>query len=112
MTRTNDADIVPVYDGSGNRILKNSNQITNSVLTKAFDQNAVKAQLAYAVENPLMFILRNDEDKATIYGGDGTNPSYNWIFAAHPAKGGAEGSVPWKASNKLWGSGLQDEKAG
>lgn len=58
MTRTNDADIVPVYDGSGNRILKNSNQITNSVLTKAFDQNAVKAQLAYAVENPLMFILR------------------------------------------------------
>ena len=112
MTRTNDADIVPVYDGSGNRILKNSNQITNSVLTKAFDQNAVKVQLAYAVENPLMFILRNDEDKAAIYGGDGTNPSYNWIFAAHPAKGGAEGSVPWKASNKLWGSGLQDEKAG
>lgn len=34
----------------------------------------------------------------------------NWIFAAHPAKNDKDGSVPWKASNKLWGSGLQDEK--
>ena len=111
MTRTNDADIVPVYDANGNKILKNSNQIKNSTITKGIDQAAVKLQLAYAVENPLMFILRDHDDKATTYGGDGTNPSYNWIFAAHPTtKSGAEGSVPWKASNKLWGSGLQDEK--
>ena len=110
MVRTDDADIVPVYDANGNKILKNSNQIKNSTITKGTDQTAVKLQLAYAVENPLMFILREDGDKAIAYGGDGTNPSYNWIFAAHPAKNDKDGSVPWKASNKLWGSGLQDEK--
>ena len=110
MTRTNDADIVPVYDANGNIILKNSNQIKNSAITTGIDQTAVKAQLAYAVENPLVFILRDDNDKTAAYGGDGTNPSYNWIFAAHPAKNDKDGSVPWKASNKLWGSGLQDEK--
>ena len=112
MVRTDDADIVPVYDANGNKILKNSNQIKNSTITKGTDQTAVKLQLAYAVENPLMFILREDGDKAIAYGGDGTNPSYNWIFAAHPAKSGVEGSVPWKASNKLWGSGLTNESTG
>ena len=110
MTRTNDADIVPVYDANGNKIFKNSNQIKNSAITTGIDQTAVKAQLAYAVENPLVFILRDDNDKTAAYGGDGTNPSYNWIFAAHPAKNDKDGSVPWKASNKVWGSGLQDEK--
>ena len=30
MTRTSDADIVPVYDASGNKILKNSNQVKSS----------------------------------------------------------------------------------
>ena len=110
MTRTNDADIVPVYDANGNKILKNSNQIKNSAITTGIDQAAVKVQLAYTVENPLMFITRDDNDKAITYGGDGTNLSYNWIFAAHPAKDEAEGSVPWKASNKLWGSGFLDEK--
>ena len=110
MTRTNDADIVPVYDANGNKILKNSNQIRNSAITTGIDQAAVKVQLAYTVENPLMFITRDDNDKAITYGGDGTNLSYNWIFAAHPAKDEAEGSVPWKASNKLWGSGFLDEK--
>ena len=112
MTRVNDADIVPAYDGSGNKILKNSNQVKNSTITEGIDQTAVKVQLAYAVENPLMFILKDDDDKAVVYGGDGTNPAYNWIFAAHPVKGGKEGSVPWKASNKLWGSGLLDETTG
>ena len=106
MTRMNDADIVPVYDANGNKILKDSYQIKNSEITKGFDQTAVKVQLAYTVENPLMFVLRDDND--VTYGGNG-RPSYNWIFAAHPVNG-AEGSVPWKASNKLWGSGLQDEK--
>ena len=110
MTRTSDADIVPVYDASGNKILKNSNQVKSSAITTGIDQAAVKVQLAYTIENPLMFILRDDIDKTATYGGDGTNPSYNWIFAAHPAKNDKDGSVPWKASNKLWGSGLQDEK--
>ena len=110
MTRTNDADIVPVYDANGNKILKNSNQIKNSAITTGIDQAAVKVQLAYTVENPLMFITRDDNDKAITYGGDGTNLSYNWIFAAHPAKNDKDGSVPWKASNKLWGSGVQDER--
>ena len=110
MVRTSDADIVPVYDANGNKILENSYQLKSGKITKGFDQAAVKLQLAYAVENPLMFVLRDDDDKAIAYGGDGTNPSCNWIFAAHPAKNGVEGSVPWKASNKLWGSGLQDEK--
>ena len=110
MTRTNDADIVPVYDANGNKILKNSNQIKNSTITKGIDQAAVKLQLAYVVENPLMFILRDDDDKLAIYGGDSAEPSYNWIFAAHPAKNDKDGSVPWKASNKLWGSGVQDER--
>ena len=112
MTRTSDADIVPVYDASGNKILKNSNQVKSSAITTGIDQAAVKVQLAYTIENPLMFILRDDIDKTATYGGDGTNPSYNWIFAAHPAKSGVEGSVPWKASNKLWGSGLTNESTG
>ena len=103
MARADDAEIVPVYDGSGSKILKNSNQKKNSEITKGTDQTAVKAQLAYTVENPLMFMLRDDGDKVAAYGGDGTNPSYNWIFAAHPQK------TPWKASNKLWGGSLVDE---
>ena len=103
MARADNAEIVPVYDGSGNQILKNSNQKKNSEITKGTDQTAVKAQLAYTVENPLMFMLRDDGDKVTAYGGDNTNPSYNWIFAAHPQK------TPWKASNKLWGGSLADE---
>ena len=110
MVRENDVDIVPVYDGNGNKILKNSNQVKNSTITKGIDQAAVKAQLAYGVENPLIFILRDDDDKAVVYGGDGTNSSFSWIFAAHPVKSAAEGSVPWKASNKLWGSSLLNEK--
>ena len=103
MARADDAEIVPVYDGSGSKILKNSNQKKNSEITKGTDQTAVKAQLAYTVENPLMFMLRDDGDKVAAYGGDDTNPSYNWIFAAHPQK------TPWKASNKLWGGSLVDE---
>ena len=103
MARADDAEIVPVYDGSGSKILKNSNQKKNSEITKGTDQAAVKAQLAYTVENPLMFMLRDDGDKVAAYGGDDTNPSYNWIFAAHPQK------TPWKASNKLWGGSLTNE---
>ena len=103
MARVDDAEIVPVYDGSGSKILKNSNQKKNSEITKGTDQAAVAAQLAYTVENPLMFMLRDDGDKVTAYGGDNSNASYNWIFAAHPQK------TPWKASNKLWGGSLADE---
>lgn len=40
----------------------------------------MKAQLAYAVQTPLMFIIRDDGDRAVSYNGDGTNPSYNWIL--------------------------------
>ena len=103
MTRADNAEIVPVYDGSGNQILKNSNQPKNSTITRGIDQPAVAAQLAYTVENPLVFILTDSGDKANSYGGDNTNASYNWIFAAHPQ------TVPWKASNKLWGGGLTNE---
>lgn len=103
MTRADNAEIVPVYDGSGNQILKNSNQPKNSTITKGTDQVAVAAQLAYTVENPLEFILCDSGDKANSYGGDNSNASYNWIFAAHPQ------TVPWKASNKLWGGGLTNE---
>lgn len=109
MTRVDNADIVPVYDANGNKIEKNTHQVKNSTITTDRDQAAVTEQLAYAVENPLIFILRDDDDKGTTYGGDDTNPSFNWIFAAHPAKGTTEGSIPWKASNKLWGSGLVNE---
>ena len=103
MTRADNAEIVPVYDGSGNQILKNSNQPKNSTITRGIDQPAVAAQLAYTVENPLEFILCDSGDKANSYGGDNSNASYNWIFAAHPQ------TVPWKASNKLWGGGLTNE---
>ena len=109
MQRMDYANIVPVYDANGNLIGKDDNVKKNSTITKGTDQTAVKTQLAYAVENPLIFILRDDDDKATTCGGDGANPSYNWIYAAHPAKGTTEGSVPWKVSNKLWGSGLVNE---
>ena len=90
MARADDAEIVPVYDGSGSKILKNSNQKKNSEITKGTDQAAVKAQLAYTVENPLMFMLRDDGDKVAAYGGDNTNPSYNWICGAS-AKNSLEG---------------------
>lgn len=103
MTRADDAEIVPVYDGSGSKILKSSNQKKNSEITKGTDQVAVTAQLAYTVENPLMFMLRDDDDSSASYGGNNTTASSNWIFAAHPQ------TVPWKASNKLWGGGLTDE---
>jgi hypothetical protein len=89
--------------------LKKSNQVKNSTITKGFDQTAVKVQLAYVVENPLIFMLRDDDDKAITYGGDGTKPSYNWIFAAHPANNGKDSSAPWRVSNKLWGSGFVNE---
>lgn len=105
MARADDAEIVPVYDGSGSKILKNSNQKKNSEIAKGTDYAAVSAQLAYAVENPLMFVLRDDEDKANTYGGDDKNSSYNWIFAAHPQK------TPWEASNKLWGGSLKNENS-
>lgn len=105
MARADNAEIVPAYDGSGNRILKSSNQTKNSTITQGFDQTAVAAQLAYTVENPLMFMLCDNGDKATAYGGGGSTPSYNWIFAAHPQKD------PWRASNKLWGGSLTDEVA-
>lgn len=103
MARADNAEIVPAYDGSGNRILKSSNQTRNSTITEGVDQTAVAAQLAYTVEHPLEFILRDNKDQSITYGGGGSNPSYNWIFAAHPKKN------PWKASNKLWGGSLVDE---
>lgn len=110
MERKDDANIVPVYDAQGVLIGKNEYQVKNSVgITTDVTQNGVKLHLAYAVKNPLVFILRDDNDKLVASGGDGTNPSYNWIYAAHPAKGATQGSVPWKASNKLWGSGLTNE---
>lgn len=49
-----------------------------------------------------MFVMSTN-DKAIEYGGDGKTASYNWLWAAH------RNSLPWKASNKLWGSGLITE---
>ena len=106
MKKTGDAELIPFYDANGQLVTKgNFSKFliwSQTPSNKKQDKAAIIAQLAYVVENPSMFVMSTN-DKATQYGGDGNTASYNWLWAAH------RHSLPWKASNKLWGSGLITE---
>ena len=99
MTSTNNAEFIPSYDASGTLLVRRSNEIVNSSISTGTDAAAIALQLANTVEHPLMFI-KPGADKAAQYRGDGSNISYNWIWAAH------RNTLPWQVSNKLWGSDL------
>lgn len=106
MKKTGDAELIPFYDANGQLVTKgNFSKFvlwSQTLSNKKQDKAAIIAQLTYVVENPSMFVMSTN-DKATQYGGDGNTASYNWLWAAHRY------SLPWKASNKLWGSGLITE---
>ena len=106
MKKTGDAELIPFYDANGQLVTKgNFSKFliwSQTLSNKKQDKAAIIAQLTYLVENPSMFVMSTN-DKATQYGGDGNTASYNWLWAAHRY------SLPWKASNKLWGSGLITE---
>ena len=106
MIKTDNAELIPSYDANGQLVTKaNYSQflIWSQVPSeKKTDRAAIIAQLAYVVEHPSMFVMSTN-DRATQYGGDGKTPSFNWLWAAH------WNSLPWKVSNKLWGSGLITE---
>lgn len=106
MIKTDNAELIPSYDANGQLVTKGnfSNFLiwSQTLSNKKQDKAAIIAQLTYVVENPSMFVMSTN-DKAIEYGGDGKTASYNWLWAAH------RNSLPWKASNKLWGSGLITE---
>lgn len=106
MKKTGDAELIPFYDANGQLVTKgNFSKFliwSQTPSNKKQDKAAIIAQLTYVVENPSMFVMSTN-DRATQYGGDGNTASYNWLWAAHRY------SLPWKASNKLWGSGLITE---
>ena len=106
MKKTGDAELIPFYDANGQLVTKGnfSNFLiwSQTLSNKKQDKAAIIAQLTYVVENPSMFVMSTN-DKAIEYGGDGKTASYNWLWAAH------RNSLPWKASNKMWGSGLITE---
>ena len=108
----NNSEIVDVFDKEGKKLTAadlrgSAYQVKNiNVSTDAL------GIITYAIKHPLMFILRDDNDKSA-NGGDGTNPSYNWIYGAHPANFTASKTDPtsaWVVSNRLWGGQFTDNK--
>lgn len=105
MINVDQAELIPSYDANGMLVTKsNYSQFliwsqTNSNMQQS--EAAIRAQLAYVVENPSMFVMSTWDKDAP--GGDGKNPSYNWIWGAHKS------TLPWKVSNKLWGSDILNE---
>lgn len=81
----------------------NPKYLTNSQVVSGLgtDAAAIRKQLSYVVENPLVYVMSNGAD-ASAPGGGGSR-SFNWIWAAH------KNTLPWKVSNKLWGSDILNE---
>lgn len=108
MKKTDDAELIPSYDADGVLVTKqlimanNPKYLTNSqvVSGKGTDAAAISKQLTYVVENPLVYVMSNGADASAPGGG---SRSFNWIWAAH------KNTLPWKVSNKLWGSDILDE---
>lgn len=108
MTRTDDAELIPSYDADGVLVTRqlimanNPKYLTNSqvVSGQGTDAAAIRKQLIYVVENPLVYVMSNGTDASAPGGG---SRSFNWIWAAH------KNTLPWKVSNKLWGSDILDE---
>lgn len=108
MTRTDDAELIPSYDADGVLVTRqlimanNPKYLTNSqvVSGQGTDAAAISKQLTYVVENPLVYVMSNGADSSAPGGG---SRSFNWIWAAH------KNTLPWKVSNKLWGSDILNE---
>lgn len=108
MTRTDDAELIPSYDADGVLVTRqlimanNPKYLTNSqvVSGQGTDAAAISKQLTYVVENPLVYVMSNGADASAPGGG---SRSFNWIWAAH------KNTLPWKVSNKLWGSDILNE---
>lgn len=108
MTRTDDAELIPSYDADGVLVTRqlimanNPKYLTNSqvVSGQRTDAAAISKQLTYVVENPLVYVMSNGADASASGGG---SRSFNWIWAAH------KNTLPWKVSNKLWGSDILNE---
>ena len=108
LTRTDDAELIPSYDADGVLVTRqlimanNPKYLTNSqvVSGQGTDAAAISKQLTYVVENPLVYVMSNGADMSAPCGG---SRSFNWIWAAH------KNTLPWKVSNKLWGSDILNE---
>lgn len=81
------------YDKNGTKT-NNLKNIMNSTISKQSTQ-----LIKYSVNNPDIFISKDENDK-TATGGDGTNPSNNWIYGAFLK------TTAWQTSYKLWGGDL------
>lgn len=81
------------YDKNGTKA-NNLKNIKNSTISKQSVQ-----LIKYAVNNPAVFITKDENDK-TATGGDGINPSNNWIYGAFL------NTTAWQSSYKLWGGDL------
>ena len=108
----NNSDIVDVFDKVGNKLIA-ADLRGSAYQVKNIDASTdAQGIIAYAIKHPLVFILRDDNDKSA-NGGDGTNPSYNWIYGAHPMNftaDKAELTQAWRVSNRLWGGQFTDDK--
>ena len=108
MKKTDDAELIPSYDADGVLVTRqlimanNPKYLTNSqvVSGQGTDAAAISRQLTYVVENPLVYVMSNGADASAPGGG---SRSFNWIWAAH------KNTLPWKVSNKLWGSDILNE---
>lgn len=80
------------YDKNGNKA--NLRNIMNSTISKQSVQ-----LIKYAVNNPAIFITRDENDKNET-GSDGITPSNNWIYGAFLK------TTAWQTSYKLWGGDL------
>lgn len=108
MINADNAELIPSYDADGVLITKqlimgnNPKYLTNSqvVSGQGTDAAAVRRQLTHVIENPLVYVMSNGADSSAPGGG---SRSFNWIWAAH------KNTLPWRASNKLWGSDILDE---
>ena len=108
MINADQAELIPSYDADGVLVTKqfftenNPKYLTNSraVSAEGTDAAAVRKQLTHVVENPLVYVMSNGADSSAPGGG---SRSFNWIWAAH------KNTLPWRASNKLWGSDILNE---
>lgn len=108
MKKTEDAELIPSYDADGVLVTRqlimanNPKYLTNSQVVSGLgtDAAAISKQLTYVVENPLVYVMSNGADASAPGGG---SRSFNWIWAAH------KNTLPWKVSNKLWGSDILNE---
>ena len=109
MINADQAELIPSYDADGVLVTKqfftenNPKYLTNSraVSAEGTDAAAVRKQLTHVVENPLVYVMSNGADMYAP--GNGGKRSFNWIWAAH------KNTLPWRASNKLWGSDILNE---